>query len=296
MRELVAMIILTVVFATSTILLAIKLLIMKKGLKEINTELPSLIKGDTNALINISSYDSEVKKLATTLNSQLKILREKELTYTSGDKELKSTITNIAHDIRTPLTAICGYAEMMKDESDSNKNAKYLAIISERANTLKILSEELFIYSVATNTDKNNEVEKLDVNALLQETLFSFYTKFNERDIVPQIAACESSIIRITSKNSLTRIFSNIIENAIKYSDGDFSVNVKDDGTILFSNTAHNLTSVEANRLFDRFFTVESSKYSTGLGLSIAKQLTKQLGGEISAQYQNDVLTIILKV
>ena len=296
MKELYAMIIVAVVFALSTFLLLLKLLIMKKSVKEIDAQLPTLIKGDTNALINISSADSDIKKLACSLNSNLKILREKELTYTSGDKELKAAITNIAHDIRTPLTAICGYVEMMKDESDPMINAKYLAIIAERANTLKILSEELFKYSVATNTDKNNEVEKLDVNVLLQETLFSFYTKFNERGIVPQIAACDSSIIRITSKNSLTRIFSNIIENAIKYSDGDFSVNVKNDGTILFSNTAHNLTSVEANRLFDRFFTVESSKYSTGLGLSIAKQLTKQLGGEISAQYQNDVLTIILKI
>ena len=277
-------------------ILTAKIVVMKKGVKEINEQFPTLIKGDTNALINISSADGDIKKLAHSLNSNLKLLREKELTYINGDKELKGAITNIAHDIRTPLTAICGYAEMMKDESDLGKNAKYLAIISERANALKVLSEELFKYSTATNTEKNNEVEKLDVNALLQETLFSFFAKFNERGIVPQIAACESSVMRIINKNSLTRVFSNIIENAIKYSDGDFFVNLKEDGTILFSNTAHNLTSVDANKLFDRFFTVESSKYSTGLGLSIAKQLTKQLGGEISAQYENEVLTIILKI
>ena len=94
----------------------------------------------------------------------------------------------------------------------------------------------------------------------------------------------------------MTRIFSNIIENAIKYSDGDFIINITDDGSIRFSNTAHNLSSVDVGKLFDRFFTVETGKYSTGLGLSIAKQLTKQIGGDISADYKNEVLTIILKI
>ncbi|MDE5655065.1 MAG: HAMP domain-containing histidine kinase [Clostridia bacterium] len=297
MKELYAMIILAVIFALSTFLLLFKLIIMKKGVKEITTQLPVLIDGDTNALIKISSYDREVRRLATTLNGSLKTLREKELTYINGDKELKGAITNVAHDIRTPLTAICGYVDMMKEESNPAKLDKYLSIISERATALKILSEELFKYSVATNKGANSqEVEKLDVNSLLQDTLFSFYAKFCERDIIPELNAVEGSIPRITDKNSLTRIFSNIIENAIKYSDGDFIVTVKDDGTILFSNTARNLNNVDVGKLFDRFFTVENGKHSTGLGLSIAKQLTKQLGGEISAQYQNDMLTIILKI
>ena len=288
--------ILCIVFAIVIIILTAKILVMKKTAKEISEQFSKLIEGDTNALISISSADRDMTALATDLNTKLKDLREKELIYTNGDRELKSAITNVAHDIRTPLTAICGYVDMMKDESDPAKFDRYLSIISERATALKVLSEELFKYSVSTNSEKFQEMEKIDVNLHLQETLFSFYSKFCERGIVPHITACESSILRITNKNALTRIFSNVIENAIKYSDGDFSVNVKEDGTIRFSNTAHNLSNVDVGKLFDRFFTVENSKYSTGLGLSIAKQLTKQLGGEISAEYKNEVLTIILKI
>ncbi|MDE5755542.1 MAG: HAMP domain-containing histidine kinase [Clostridia bacterium] len=288
--------ILSAALAISLIITTVKVLVMKKSTREINEQFSKLIEGDTNALINVSSADKDMASLATILNTKLKDLREKELTYTNGDKELKSAITNVAHDIRTPLTAICGYADMMKEESDPAKFDKYLSIISERANALKVLSEELFKYSVSTNSEKFQEVEKVDVNLHLQETLFSFYTKFCERGITPRITACESSIVRITNKNSLTRIFSNIIENAIKYSDGDFIINITDDGAIRFSNTAHNLNNVDVGKLFDRFFTVENSKYSTGLGLSIAKQLTKQIGGDISAEYKNEVLTIILKI
>ena len=288
--------ILCIAFAIVLIILTVKILVMKKASKEMSEQFSKLIEGDTNALINVSGADKDMANLACVLNTKLKDLREKELTYTNGDKELKSAITNVAHDIRTPLTAICGYVDMMKDEGDPAKFAKYLSIISERATALKVLSEELFKYSVSTNSDKLQEVEKIDVNLHLQKTLFSFYTKFCERGITPRITACESSVVRITNKNSLTRIFSNIIENAIKYSDGDFVINIKEDGSIRFSNTASNLSNVDVGKLFDRFFTVENSKYSTGLGLSIAKQLTKQLGGEISAEYKNEVLTIILKI
>ena len=296
MKELYATIIVATLFALSTFLLLLKVVITNKGLKDINTQLPKIIDGDTNALISISSSDKQVKKLACLLNDRLKQLRENELTYINGDRQLKNSITNVAHDIRTPLTAICGYAEMMKDEKDPAKLDKYLSIISQRANDLKLLSEELFKFSVATNkTYDGLDLERVDVNDLLQETLFSFYDKFNERGIVPKLT-CQNAISRITDKNCLIRIFSNIMDNAVKYSDGDFSISIMDDGKIAFSNTAVKLNNVDVGRLFDRFYTVESGKNSTGLGLSIAKQLTKKLGGDISAQYENHTLTILLKI
>ena len=113
---------------------------------------------------------------------------------------------------------------------------------------------------------------------------------------MPNINICEDAVTRITDKNALTRIFSNVIDNAIKYSDGDFSVKMNSDGAISFSNTASNLDNVNVQKLFDRFYTVENCNYSTGLGLSIAKLLTKQIGGEISADLNDKVLTITLKV
>ena len=296
MNELYATIAVAVIFALSTVLLSILLFAVKKGVKEINEQLPTLIKGDTNAQLLISSLDSEVKNLACTLNSELKVLREKELTYVNGDKELKSAITNVAHDIRTPLTAICGYLDMIKEESDLSKKEKYLDIMRERASALRTLSEELFKYSVASDNQKVAQMEKVNVNALLQETMFSFYTRFNEKCIMPNINICEDAVTRITDKNALTRIFSNIIDNAIKYSDGDFSVKMNGDGAISFSNAASNLDNVNVQKLFDRFYTVENCNYSTGLGLSIAKLLTKQIGGEISADLKDKVLTITLTI
>ncbi|MDE7215787.1 MAG: HAMP domain-containing histidine kinase [Clostridia bacterium] len=291
-----ALIIISAVFAFSVFALAIKLIVLKTGIKEINRQIPELIKGDTNATINISSFDKDLKSLANVLNAQLRLLREKELTYLNGDSELKSAITNVAHDIRTPLTAICGYLEMIKEEKNPDKIEKYIEIMTQRATSLKTLSEELFGYSIATDHDRSDKPEKVNVSLLLQDTLFSFYTKLSERNIVPQINMSGAPLLRFTDKNSLTRIFSNVIDNAIKYSDGDFSVSVNENGIIEFSNTASNLDNLRVQKLFDRFYTVENCNYSTGLGLSIAKLLTKRLGGEITAQFEDKVLKIILKI
>lgn len=282
----------SIIFAITTVILTIKIFIIKRGAKEISQQFTKNIKGDTNALINTSCSDKDISNLACTLNAKISDLREKELTFSNGDKELKSSITNIAHDIRTPLTAICGYLDMIRDGCSQEDLEKYLDIMRERANALKLLSEELFKFSVVADTPQIKE-EKVNVSMVLQETLFSFYERFSQRGILPQIYICDTAMMRFTDKNALVRIFSNLIDNAIKYSCGDFSVRLEN-GKITFSNTTYDLDTVSVGKLFDRFYTVQDGNNSTGLGLSIAKLLTKKLGGEISAHLENNILNITL--
>ena len=113
-----------------------------------------------------------------------------------------------------------------------------------------------------------------------------------EKGIHPQIHLPEEPVYRQLDAGALNRIFSNIISNALKYSDGDFSVTMKKDGSIQFANTAKELNAVTVGRLFDRFYTVDAGRNSTGLGLSIAKLLTERMGGMITAEYRDDQLYI----
>lgn len=115
-----------------------------------------------------------------------------------------------------------------------------------------------------------------------------------EKGIQPKIELPEEPVFRELDAGAVNRIFSNIISNALKYSDGDLSVVMDTDGSITFTNTAHNLNAVTVGRLFDRFYTVEASRNSTGLGLSIAKLLIERMGGSISAEYENNKLTILV--
>lgn len=270
---------------------SIKMIMLKMSMEEIRTEFERSIAEDTNVQISISSGDKTARKLAKAINGELAQLRKLKLQYANGDRELKEAVTNISHDLRTPLTAINGYLDLLNREEKSEKVENYISQIKNRTEALKSLTEELFRYSVVT-TMQELKSERLDMVRALEESLLSFYAVLQEKGIRPEIKLPEEPVWRDLDAGAVNRIFANIISNVVKYSDGDLSVVMDERGSVIFSNTAKSLSTVEVGRLFDRFYTVEASRSSTGLGLSIAKVLTERMGGSISAQYQNERLYV----
>lgn len=269
----------------------VKIFLLRKGIREITAAFSDRLTSDTNTLIDISTRDRTVRRLAVSINEQLRLLRKQRHRYLSGDRELKEAVTNISHDLRTPLTAICGYLDLMEREEHSPETARYLSLIAERAGTMKQLTEELFRYSVILSTDELT-TEPVNINAILEESIAAFYTALTERKITPAIDLPETAVFRNLNKAALSRIFGNILNNALKYSDGDLEIRMDESGTIFFTNTAASLDEVQVGRLFERFFTVKTGRNSTGLGLSIAKTLVEQMGGRITARYQETKLTV----
>ena len=280
-------------FAVVIIILAIKIRMIQKSMDEICSCLSEHLSSDTNQLITVSSSDKHVRHLASEIARQLTELRRQRRQYISGDRELKEAVTNISHDLRTPLTAICGYLELLEAEEMTDNTRRYVEQVSNRTEALKALTEELFRYSVISSVSALS-YEKVNVGRVLEETLISFYGAFEQKNITPNISLPDGVIIRSLDKSALSRIFGNIISNAVKYSDGDFTVIMTDTGEITFSNTASELSSVDVGKLFDRFYTVDSARKSTGLGLSIAKLLTERMGGCITADYKGNTLSITL--
>lgn len=281
------------ILAAIICVLFIKIYLMKKSVREIEEKLSEKLRTETNTLIDISSRDEDLRRLADTLNVELRRLREERWRFKQGDKELKDAVTNISHDLRTPLTAVCGYLDLLKKEEKSETAAGYLSIIENRTQVMRELTEELFDYSLLSSAEEEKK-ENVCLNAALEESIASFYGAIRQSGIEPEISITERRIERNLDAMALTRIFGNIINNAMKYSDGDFKVELKEDGTIIFSNSAKNLNSVAAERLFDRFYTVETGRNSTGLGLSISKLLTERMGGKIRAEYQEGRLIIFV--
>ena len=281
------------VFAAVAAVLTVKILIMQKSMNEICDCIAEHLSSDTNQLVTVSSGDRHIRRLAGRISGQLAELRRMKLRYTDGDRELKEAITNISHDLRTPLTAICGYLELLEAEEMTDNTRRYVEQISNRTEALKALTEELFRYSVISSVS-DLSYEQVNVGRVLEDTLISFLGAFEQKNITPNISLPDNAVFRTLDKSALSRIFGNIIGNAIKYSSGDFAVTMSENGEIVFSNTAPELSSVEVGRLFDRFYTVDSAHKSTGLGLSIAKLLTERMGGSISADYKENTLSINL--
>lgn len=281
------------VLAVAAAVFAIKIRIMQKSMDEICACLAEHLSSDTNRLISVSSGDKYVRRLAGEISRQLSELRRQRLKYVGGDRELKEAVTNISHDLRTPLTVICGYIDLLEAEEMTENAKRYLAQIKGRTEALKSLTEELFRYSVVSSVSEMN-YENVNVGKALEEALLSFYGSFGQKNITPQISLPEDAVVRTLDAAALSRVFENIIGNALKYSDGDFYVTMEKTGVIMFSNTSSALSSVDVGKLFDRFFTVDSARKTTGLGLSIAKLLTERMGGVISAEYKESKISIVI--
>ena len=273
--------------------LLIKIRLLQKSIKEITEAFQDRLTTDTNILIDISSRDPYLLKLAADINEQLRLLRKERHRYQQGDRGLKEAVTNLSHDLRTPLTAIKGYLDLLDREEKSDRVQDYLFRIRERMEALICLTEELFNYSLVTSAQPLDP-ERLDLVRVVEESLISFYGLMKERGIEPQISLPEEPVWRELDRIAVNRVFTNIISNALKYSDGDLSVIMEKNGTVAFTNTASNLDHVSVGQLFNRFYTVEAGRNSTGLGLAIAKDLTDRMGGRIEADYSGNELRIIV--
>lgn len=280
--------------ALAALCLLAYLLALRHSLREAAEELDEKLRTDTNTLISISSGDRAMQSLVTHINRQLQALRRERLRLQTGNDALTVAVTNVSHDLRTPLTAICGYLDLLEQEPQTEAAARYLAVLRERTDAMRALTEELFRYSVLTATADELHTEPVCLNDVLGQSLAGFYGALSARGITPSVHLPEEKVIRPLDAAALRRVFDNILSNAAKYSAGDLAVTLSPDGKVTFSNRASVLSRVEAARLFDRFYTVDSARGSTGLGLSIAKLLTEKLHGTISADYENETLRICI--
>lgn len=280
-----------VLFVVNGILI-MKIQGMRRAADEICQEIDARLGRDTNVGIDLTISDGKMRLLTAEIDRQMRRLRKEHIRYLQGDKELKEAVTNISHDLRTPLTAICGYMELLEQEEVSEKVRGYLAVVQERIDTLKQLTEELFRYSLVVSANQYEERESVNLNLALEESIAGYYGALKEAGITPRICIPEEKVMRQLNKAALSRILANVIGNAVKYSDGDLEITLSGDGCIVFRNHAKEMNQVLAERLFDRFYTVETGKNATGLGLSIARALTEQMGGEIFASYEEEYLVI----
>lgn len=272
-----------------------KVALLRHGMKALRRDLVERRGQETNTLLSLPCRDRELRRLASALNQELRALRQERLRYQQGDKELKEAVVNISHDLRTPLTAISGYLQLLQGQDLPPDTRRYLEQIESRTESMKRLTEELFRYSVVMS-EENLAREPVDLRRAVEEALLSFYGALEGRGIEPQVRLPEEKVERLLDPAAVNRVLGNILTNALKYSAGDLEVTLEESGRLTFSNAAPGLDPVAAGRLFDRFYTVEAARNSTGLGLSIAKELTQRMGGEMGAELHNGRLTVWLEL
>ena len=280
------------ILAVAVILLTAKIWSMRHGAARLRKDFGEKLREDTNVGLMMDCQDKEMLKLAADLDRQLLLLRRARLQYELGDQEIKTAVTNISHDLRTPLTAISGYLQLLKSEKMTEQAKEYVGVIENRTEAMRQLTEELFSYSVVTTASQHRKEEEVLLGEILEDSIASMYGALVEKNIHLEVRMPEKKIRVKANRSGLMRVFGNIINNALKYSDGDLLIRLEEDGEVSFSNHARELDEVEAGKLFQRFYTVQNGRESTGLGLSIARALVEQMGGKIWARKEEEWFTI----
>ena len=268
----------------------------KREFRRINKEITNNL--DEYVNIKTKSVDKDVEILVQNINlifdSKQKVVAEKK----KNEEELRASITNMSHDLRTPLTSIMGYLQMIRSEKASETDKKeYMDIVEKRTRSLQQLISSFYDLSRIEGNEYNFNYKKVNLSNVLCENIALFYNDFINNSIEPVIEIEEGIKEIISDEGAITRIFSNLIGNMIKHGENFVKITLKQENDVIiteFINKATGLTQGNVDKLFDRFYTVDNSRSdrNTGLGLYITKILVEKLGHNIKANLKEDNLVI----
>lgn len=272
----------------------------RRQIKNVKSQISFLNQHETNMLITSDQKSGCVAELTDELNTLIEQTAALRKEIADNESHLKDTIINLSHDIRTPLTSMDGYFQLLLKSDDPEERQQYATVISDRLSSLKEMLDELFTYAKLTNKAYEVELSPCAVNEILLSVLFSFYKDIKQRGIEPLVNVPEQDIFIQGNEPALRRIFQNILKNCIEHGTNQLSIrliNTADTVKIYFENDYQTQKPIDANKVFDRFYKADGarSKTSTGLGLSIAKELVERLNGSITSIVQNGLFIIMIE-
>lgn len=276
-----------------------RFLSLKKEVKNIGKQLQNYNNQSTNKKIDMVLLDQNIENLAIEINHLIDLHVKEKRERIRFEKELKQTVANMSHDLRTPLTSILGYIQMAEsDEVPEIERKEYISIAKKRAKRLESLLRDFFELSVIESTDYQLKSEKINVKNVTIDVLMSFFDRFNDKNLEPIIHMPENDVFITSDDSAVTRVIENLISNAISHSDGNIIISLEEiDATVrlIVKNDAHALTEHDVDHLFNRFFIADQSRSgkSTGLGLSIVKSFMLKMNGAITGQLKDGQLSII---
>lgn len=272
----------------------------QRQVKDICRQLAFLMKHDSNMLIQREFDLGGIGTLSDRLNELLELQRKEKQRYQEKEVLIADTYTNLSHDIRTPLTSLDGYFQLMEECENVEDQRRYLNIIHERIHSLNEMLEELFMFTKLKNESYSLELTPCCINRILKETVFSYYDDWVRRGIQPDIQITEELLSIAGNKQGLHRVIQNVIKNGLDHGEKKISIVLErkqEHAVLRISNQVIHSEQIDIEHVFDRFYKadVARSKTSTGLGLSIAKELVKRMNGEISAKTEKNEFIIEMR-
>lgn len=281
------------IFAILVVFLFVKLLIYKSQLRSFVKQLKFIEQHDTNLEIISQISSKEIVDLTKEINVLIKKHKHFKANMEHSNFIFKQTITNVSHDLRTPLTSISGYLKMLQNKDlDEEKRTEYTDVVSKRIESTKKLISQLFEYTRIETGEFQVSKSRINFSELIKQKLLSYYESFEEKNFNVSLNIGSADIFINADEEALERVIENLIINALIHGESEFIVELfrkNNKAYLLLQNKSYDIDFDEIDSIFDRFYTTDKSrsKRTTGLGLSITKRLVELMHGEISAYYEN---------
>lgn len=274
------------------------LVLLKRSLKKFANDLERKVSDKSNVLLTCEVGDKDLVRVIERVNSVLDDNTRIRNDYENKNESLQKMITNVSHDLRTPLTSALGYIDIiLRSDLANDDKERYLKVIEERLKRLSVLVNSFFEFSKIISNDEKIVVSKVYLVNVLEKSISNYYEDFSKEDRVIQLNFDKRNIVIDSNELMLSRIFDNLIGNAFKHSTGDLIINVRIKSQLIteFINDLI-YDDLDVNQIFDEFYTVDISrtKGNTGLGLAISKEFVEELGGTIKAEKDNGKLKITI--
>ncbi len=270
-------------------------------IKSINRQIEFINTHRTNMIVAGEYGNGCLNDLINNINDlskQCSILKAKCL---ANEDHIKETVTNMSHDIRTPLTSLSGYFQLLCQCDTLAEQKEYVKIIKQQISALEDMLEELFTYAKLLNESYEMPLTECCINQILRDTVFGFYNDFKKADIIPACSIPEAPIYALVNDAALRRVFRNILKNVIEHGEKAVGISMTQEDEkiqIIFYNNILPATKIDTDKIFERFYKSDAARTSssTGLGLSISKELLNRMNGEIAAVVDNNTFTITIEL
>ncbi len=271
---------------------------LEQGLRQAARQMKAQMADKTNARLSLPCPSAGAEELLTCLNDLLELRQTERADYRRKEQELRRQIANVSHDLRTPLTSILGYLQLLEGDGLSpEKRREYFQVIEGRARTLQVFIASFYDLSRIEGGELPLEREKVDLSRALSDQLAAAYEQIEEAGLATEVDIAANLPPVWADGGAVTRIFSNLLTNALRHGSDTLTVRLYREGNDIvsaFSNRAEDLTAEDAAHVFERFYTADKMRtgQSTGLGLAIVKALAERMGHTAAARWENGVFTV----
>ena len=272
----------------------------QRQVKDICRQLTFLMKHDSNMLIQREFDLGGIGRLSDRLNELLELRRKEKRYYQEKEALIADAYTNLSHDIRTPLTSLDGYVQLMEECENVEEQKRYLSVIHERIHSLNEMLEELFTFTKLKNESYKLELTPCCMNRILKETVFSYYDDWVRMEIQPDIQITEEQLYIYGNRQGLRRVIQNVIKNGLDHGEKKISIVLEhnqNQAVLRITNQVTHPEQIDIDHVFERFYKADMarSKTSSGLGLSIARELVSRMNGKIEARIEKEEFIVEMK-